>query len=79
MFSIRVFISFTFLNNAKYAIDWSGDEKQLLGPYAYSEGGKYVGEHDNREHGLGSVMYNDCGTYIGGYDHGNKQGKGTFI
>ena len=58
--------TYTFLNNAKYAINWTGDEEQLLGPYAYSLGGQYVGEHDNREHGQGTVMYNDGGTYIWG-------------
>ena len=70
---------YIFVNRAKYAIEWTGDEPQTNGPWAWSNGGKYVGLHDDREHGHGTVMYNDGGTYAGGYNHGDKQGKGTFV
>ena len=70
---------YIFVNRARYAIEWTGDEPQTNGPWAWSDGGKYVGLHDDREHGHGTVMYNDGGTYVGGYNHGDKQGIGTFV
>jgi hypothetical protein len=38
--------AFTFTNRAKYAIEWTGDKPQTQGPWAYSDGGKYVGAEE---------------------------------
>ena len=71
--------SYRFTNRARYAAEWTGGARTGLDPDAWSVGGVYVGQHDGRENGEGTVMYSDGVTYVGGYRDGKKTGKGTMV
>jgi len=71
--------TYRFTNRARYAAEWTGDARHGRDPDAWSVGGVYVGQHDGRENGEGTVMYADGATYVGGYRDGKKTGKGTMV
>lgn len=71
--------TYRFTNRARYAAEWTGTGRAGLEPDAWSVGGVYIGQHDGREDGEGTVMYADGATYIGGYRQGRKQGRGTMV
>ena len=71
--------TYRFTNRARYAAEWTGEARNGRDPDAWSVGGVYVGQHDGRENGEGTVIYADGATYVGGYLNGKKTGKGTMV
>jgi len=49
--------TYRFTNRARYAAEWTGDARNGREPDAWSVGGIYVGQHDGRENGKGTMVY----------------------
>ncbi len=58
----------------------TGDCKNGLGTYKWSDGDTYKGEwKDGKFHGKGEYFYSNGSRFVGAYKNGKKHGEGLFI
>ncbi len=74
--TILLFFTFSLTVQAQC----TGDCKNGLGTYKWSDGDMYKGEWENGKfHGKGEYFYSNGSKFVGAYKNGKKHGQGLFI